>query len=585
MDASFSSHELLKSSAHWFSKLGHLFGGFAGLRANAVKALRNVSFVLHLLDRSFAEFTQTRAGGIIPVYTFEGVSGSGKSFLAKCLAKSSPQKRLRWPLNILSLDASALAAAAAASEGSSFTSTSLLGLLSLSLSTPHNDEDQERGDRKSSAEKCMEEARKAGGDGRFQEALSLLTVAARWLKGQRNRRRGSVGDALDDWIFLVVEQSEILCHGGPGKRKYFDGESQPLRGPAVCQIIETVRLFLDIWEKERLQIVLLLPISSEGVSFVDGPLIPSEWRDCVVERFDLNEYLPLSLTDRVDILRVQLGWHGDGEKEKVLKDVGQWSVSLSPADLSAVARCAVLRSLWKDENRVPKKTDGISEDVFLRALRAVQPSATKTLKAVIERPHTGGGTQSGSDCPALVRDAEGQWVEAAGFAAVGGEDELLAGLRREVVLPFRSLSEGKWGRSSFDEGCSGDVKSESGRMRGEEQQRPTSVILPSLPPVGILIEGETGTGKSLVSRALAVECGATLVSVSCTSLLSSLVGETERQVKDLFRRAKASAPAVLLLEDVHAIAPTVPSRKEGGGARDCSSVTQALLQSVDDLRQ
>jgi transitional endoplasmic reticulum ATPase len=82
-------------------------------------------------------------------------------------------------------------------------------------------------------------------------------------------------------------------------------------------------------------------------------------------------------------------------------------------------------------------------------------------------------------------------------------------------------------------------------------------------PKGILFTGPSGTGKTLLARALAGELGLTLIAVDLTTLLSKWVGESEKGLREVFKRAKQASPCILFFDDVEAIAPA-RSTQEGG---------------------
>lgn len=85
---------------------------------------------------------------------------------------------------------------------------------------------------------------------------------------------------------------------------------------------------------------------------------------------------------------------------------------------------------------------------------------------------------------------------------------------------------------------------------------------------GVLLSGPPGTGKTLVARAFAAETGLSLITVDAARLLSKWVGESERAVRQLFRKAKQAAPCILFFDGLDTLVPI------GGGD---SSVSQRLL--------
>ncbi|HEU4386030.1 MAG TPA: AAA family ATPase [Anaeromyxobacteraceae bacterium] len=100
------------------------------------------------------------------------------------------------------------------------------------------------------------------------------------------------------------------------------------------------------------------------------------------------------------------------------------------------------------------------------------------------------------------------------------------------------------------------------------------------PPKGILLTGPSGTGKTLLARALAGELGLTLIGVDLTSLLSKWVGESEKGLREVFRRAKQASPCVLFFDDIEALAPA-RSAQEGGSL--APRLVAQLFRELDQL--
>ena len=109
------------------------------------------------------------------------------------------------------------------------------------------------------------------------------------------------------------------------------------------------------------------------------------------------------------------------------------------------------------------------------------------------------------------------------------------------------------------------------------------------PPRGALIYGPPGCGKSLLARALAAESGANMILVRGPELLSKWVGEAERAVRDIFRKARASAPCVVVLDELDSLAQArggggagaVPALGAGGGGAPGQAVAGQLLAEIE----
>jgi len=87
------------------------------------------------------------------------------------------------------------------------------------------------------------------------------------------------------------------------------------------------------------------------------------------------------------------------------------------------------------------------------------------------------------------------------------------------------------------------------------------------PPRGILFSGPSGTGKSLLARAVATSTGLSLITADAATLLSKWLGESEKTLRQVFTRAKQAAPCLLFFDEIDAIAP-VRGGELGGGAID-----------------
>ncbi|MEV6366591.1 AAA family ATPase [Micromonospora musae] len=100
------------------------------------------------------------------------------------------------------------------------------------------------------------------------------------------------------------------------------------------------------------------------------------------------------------------------------------------------------------------------------------------------------------------------------------------------------------------------------------------------PPRGVLLYGPPGCGKTYLVTALAGSGRANVLSVKGAELLSKWVGESERAVRELFRRAREAAPSLIFLDEVDALAP-VRGQASDGGTTD--RVVAALLTELDGV--
>ena len=97
----------------------------------------------------------------------------------------------------------------------------------------------------------------------------------------------------------------------------------------------------------------------------------------------------------------------------------------------------------------------------------------------------------------------------------------------------------------------------------------------AMPPKGILLYGPPGTGKTLMAKAAANESEANFISIKGPELLSKWVGESEKGVREVFRKARQAAPCIIFFDEVDAIAP-----RRGGGLGADSHVTERLISQL-----
>jgi len=94
------------------------------------------------------------------------------------------------------------------------------------------------------------------------------------------------------------------------------------------------------------------------------------------------------------------------------------------------------------------------------------------------------------------------------------------------------------------------------------------------PPKGILLFGPPGCGKTLLARAVATESEANFISIKGPEVFSKWVGESERAIREVFRKARMSAPAIIFFDEIDALVP-----RRGAGYAD-SGVTERVISQL-----
>jgi transitional endoplasmic reticulum ATPase len=102
------------------------------------------------------------------------------------------------------------------------------------------------------------------------------------------------------------------------------------------------------------------------------------------------------------------------------------------------------------------------------------------------------------------------------------------------------------------------------------------------PPKGILLYGPPGTGKTLLAKAVAKEAEANFISIKGPEFLSKWVGESERAVRETFRKARQAAPCIIFFDELDSIAP---QRGSGSDAKVTERVISQILTELDGLEE
>jgi transitional endoplasmic reticulum ATPase len=217
-------------------------------------------------------------------------------------------------------------------------------------------------------------------------------------------------------------------------------------------------------------------------------------------------------------------------KKIVLEDIADITYGFVGADLAALAREAAMNALRRYlpeidlEKPIPvellEKMEVTMED-FKDAHRGIEPSAIREF--FIEVPKV-------------------SWDD------IGGLEDVKQNLRESIEWPLS--------------------QPEVFKRMGIEAPR------------GILLYGPPGTGKTLLAKAVAHESKANFISIKGPEVLSKWVGESEKAVRELFKKARQVAPTIVFLDEVDAIAPR---RGAFGGSHVTESVVNQLLTSIDGL--
>ncbi len=251
-------------------------------------------------------------------------------------------------------------------------------------------------------------------------------------------------------------------------------------------------------------------------------------------RFDREIEIPVpDRNGRLEILQIHM------RNMPLAKDVDlNWLADITygfvGADLWSLAKEAAMSALrrilpeikWREESELPKEVVEklvVTKQDFENALRVVEPSAMREV---------------------LVEIPKVKWSD------IGGLEEVKQALKEMVEWPLKS-------------------------PEGFER-------LGIQPPRGILLYGPPGTGKTLLAKAVANESGANFISIKGPELRSKWVGESEKMIRDLFRRAKQVSPTILFFDEVDALAP-----RRGGsfGEQATESIVSQLLTEMSGLEE
>ncbi len=234
---------------------------------------------------------------------------------------------------------------------------------------------------------------------------------------------------------------------------------------------------------------------------------------------------------RLEILQIHT--RGMPLKDVDLKEYSSRTHGFVGADLAALCREAAMHALRRVLPKLDLQTETIPPEVlftlkvtrddFETAMKIVEPSAMR--EVLLEIPNV-------------------KWEQVGGLAEVKRE------LKEAVELPLK---------------------------------RPDIFKKFKIRPLtGILLYGVTGTGKTLLAKAIATESEANFIPVRGPEIFSKWVGESERAIRDIFRRARQAAPAIIFFDEIDAIASR---RGEFAGSKVNETIVNQLLSEIDGLQE
>ena len=236
---------------------------------------------------------------------------------------------------------------------------------------------------------------------------------------------------------------------------------------------------------------------------------------------------------RLDILSIHT--RGMPIDEKVdLKQISKTTHGFVGADLEILSKEAAMRSLRRILPEIDLDEEKISSE-FLQKIQITSDDFRDALKEVR---------------PSALREVQVQ-IPNVSWNDVGGLDALKEELKEAVEWPIKY-------KAAYDYV---DVES----------------------PKGILLHGPPGTGKTLIAKALAKMTESNFISIKGPELLSKWVGESEKGIREIFRKARQAAPCIIFLDEVDAL---VPRRGSGGSESHVTeNVVSQILTEIDGLEE
>ncbi|MEM2376617.1 MAG: CDC48 family AAA ATPase [Sulfolobales archaeon] len=351
-----------------------------------------------------------------------------------------------------------------------------------------------------------------------------------------------------DAYFIAINGPEIMSkfYGESEARLRERFEDAKKHSPSVIFIdeIDAIAPKRDevVGEVERRVVAQLLALmdglESRGDVIVIGATNRPHALDPALRRpgrFDREIEIPLpDKQGRLEIFQIHTRSMPLGKDVDLVK-VADMTHGYTGADIASLAKEAALNALRRylpkidlSRNEIPTELLESMEvvmDDFIRALNEVIPSGLREI--YIEVP-------------------EVKWLD------IGGLDEVKQQLRETVEWPLKYPESFK--RLGID------------------------------PPKGVLLYGPPGCGKTLLAKAVANESGANFIAIKGPEILSKWVGESERAIREIFRKARIYAPSVVFLDEIDSIAPTRGVIEDTHVTERIVSQLLTELDSIEKLR-
>ncbi len=347
-----------------------------------------------------------------------------------------------------------------------------------------------------------------------------------------------------DAYFIAVNGPEIMSkfYGESEQRLREIFEDAKKHSPAIIFIdeIDAIAPKRDevIGEVERRVVAQLLTLmdglEGRGDVIVIGATNRPHGLDPALRRpgrYDREIEIPLpDKQGRLEILQIHTR-NAPLAKDVVLKKLAEVTHGFTGADLASLVKEAAMNALRRalpgidlEEDVPPQVLESlqITMEDFVKALKDVSPSGLREV---------------------LVEVPEVRWGD------VGGLDEVKQQLREAIEWPLKS--------PEVFEGMG------------------------IHPPKGILLYGPPGCGKTLLAKAVATESEANFIAVKGPEILSKWVGESEKAVREIFRRARQVSPAVVFFDEIDSIAPARGFRHDSGVT---DRIVNQLLSELDGIQ-